>query len=298
MQTMFTDGDLLEKVVRLANRDKGLVGKIRVFLAKMAQRVISFAHNGLVHEADEARLLIEKSADLERLANVFAEGLLKAGENYGGMQAKGYAPSVNAEEKSSQPITQESARRKRVYGIGKGMAFPPDDESSSDANERAMRWARLPEIKNGDWRLAPYHDRWYIIEKFDNMPNGYLVTQYVPSKKMNQFIERWELEYGRNFEEELAKLYHTDNYYDRQAVEHGTGRSDFNDDVPEYSREESQVRGMGKSAYEGQQDRVHTDESSIGSNADRSGDGTSSGRGIHGGITGQTKGSENAPVKR
>lgn len=54
----------------------------------------------------------------------------------------------------------------RIYGLGKRKTFPPYYESHSDANEWAMRWARLPDVFAGDQRLASYHQRWYIIEKF------------------------------------------------------------------------------------------------------------------------------------
>ena len=190
MQTMFTDGDLLEKVVRLANRDKGLVGKIRVFLAKMAQRVISFAHNGLVHEADEARLLIEKSADLERLANVFAEGLQKAGEDFSKNQ---YGISQNGQ---TEPV-QASFRGRKAQNHDEGPLRKAEQMEKNGADPEEIR-------KTTGWFRGMDH-KWRF--EIDDSKMRVDLTGALIDERVKQFVElENRLLYGSATKEDIRRL--------------------------------------------------------------------------------------------
>ncbi|MBP3706499.1 MAG: hypothetical protein J6J13_04555, partial [Clostridia bacterium] len=60
--------------------------------------------------------------------------------------------------------------------------FPPFNESQSDANEWAARWALSDEVEVGDQRLASYHNRWYLIEKFDDVEFGYRIMERLTKK--------------------------------------------------------------------------------------------------------------------
>ncbi len=163
----------------------------------------------------------------------------------------------------------------RIYGIGNAGTFPPYDESKSDANEWATRWAHREDVKTGDWRLASYHDRWYIIEKFDNMPLKYIVTEYVPKAKYSDLANQWRAKYGRSFEEELEREQNKISNNNRKAASYGDERSDIDDDVPEYSRKDREVLGLDKNENSKQPNQLDSDESTVGGNENRQGNGAS-----------------------
>lgn len=57
--------------------------------------------------------------------------------------------------------------------------FPPYNESESEANELATRWAHREDVETGAKALVSYHNRWYLIQKFDSMDLGYLIMKRV-----------------------------------------------------------------------------------------------------------------------
>ncbi len=65
--------------------------------------------------------------------------------------------------------------------------FPPYNQSKSDANERATRWAHKENVKTGAQKLVSYHNRWYIIEKFDSAELGYQIVGSVTKKQVDNF---------------------------------------------------------------------------------------------------------------
>jgi len=85
MQTMFTDADLLNRVLELKARDKGLVEKIHSWLQRVAAKIsahILREYGGLRHDTAEARKLKTMVDALNHAADIFAEGLVQAGENF------------------------------------------------------------------------------------------------------------------------------------------------------------------------------------------------------------------------
>lgn len=66
--------------------------------------------------------------------------------------------------------------------------FPPYNESKSDANEQATRWAHKNEVQTGAQKLISYHSRWYVIEKFDSSDLRYQIIGAVSTKEVNRFI--------------------------------------------------------------------------------------------------------------
>ena len=105
------------------------------------------------------------------------------------------------------------------------------------ANERAIRWAHNPNVKTGDWKLASYHQRWYIIEKFDDTDLKYQVTKFVRQNEFNNVKKQWEEQYGKSFEEDFEREYNTIDDYHRKTTPNGKRGSVINADVLEYSEE-------------------------------------------------------------
>ena len=91
---------------------------------------------------------------------------------------------------------------------------------------------------------------------------------------IEKVIKKWEEQYGRNFKEELSRGFseNDDNY--RQAIEHGEERSSIYDDDVEHSGENKKVFGLGESKNSRRQNQLNTDESTLGGNENRQGNGT------------------------
>ena len=146
---------------------------------------------------------------IEPAYEIFSTGVSNATRNLRNMEG-----GVESEVK-------EQARRKWIYGLAKGNVFPQYDEGLSDANTKAVVWARRSDVNTGDWRLAHYHDRWYIIEKYDNMDYGYIVTKYVKKSEYIKYAKQWEEQYGRSIETEMERYhYEVDNIY-RETASYG-----------------------------------------------------------------------------
>jgi len=63
-----------------------------------------------------------------------------------------------------------------------GDTFPPFNESRSDANERATRWAHREDVKNGDCVIVNYHGKKYTIVKDDNTYLRYTIVRKLTKK--------------------------------------------------------------------------------------------------------------------
>ena len=66
--------------------------------------------------------------------------------------------------------------------------FPPFNESQSEANELATRWAHKDSVKSGTEKLISYHNRWYVIAKFDSMDLGYQIVGRARTADVNRCI--------------------------------------------------------------------------------------------------------------
>ena len=66
--------------------------------------------------------------------------------------------------------------------------FPPYNESKSEANQIATRWAKEKDTKSGDRKLISYYDNWYLIEAFDDMPMGYQIIAKLGKDEYNKNV--------------------------------------------------------------------------------------------------------------
>lgn len=81
MQTMFTDTNLLEKLEKLKAQDKNLFQKIVEFIKDMYAKITK-AYEGLDPYSSEAHYVKQMKDSLEKLSDLFAEGLVDAGETF------------------------------------------------------------------------------------------------------------------------------------------------------------------------------------------------------------------------
>ena len=81
LETMLTDGTIVEKLAMLQAKDKGLVEKIKAFLKDFLQR-LKTAYEGISPQTREGRIIGEMVDAAQQLRDLFEDALLDAGENY------------------------------------------------------------------------------------------------------------------------------------------------------------------------------------------------------------------------
>lgn len=81
METMLSDGKVVEKLAKLKQVDKSLWKKIRDFISDMAAKIRK-VYEGMSPDSAEGRFVAEMVDSAERLQEMFTEALVEAGENY------------------------------------------------------------------------------------------------------------------------------------------------------------------------------------------------------------------------
>lgn len=81
METMLTDGNLVEKLAKLKKQDKSIWQKIKDFIDNWAAKIRE-AYEGLSPDSTEGRMVAEMVDSIDQLQQLFAEGLVEASENY------------------------------------------------------------------------------------------------------------------------------------------------------------------------------------------------------------------------
>ena len=135
----------------------------------------------------------------------------------------------------------EGINEKESKKIILGDTFPPYNESHSDANERASRWAHGKNVKSGDRKIVPYLGAWYIIEASDDAPLRYRIlekTNYVDNKRR----------ISRNVTRKQSIRTSIDNAdtINKRTDTYGHGRSSFNINNAEYRTENNGVHQLGE----------------------------------------------------
>ena len=81
MESMLADGKVAEKLALLKEQDKSLWKKIKQFFSELAKS-ISKVYAGLKPNSKEGRYVAEMKDAIDRIQELFAEGLVDASENY------------------------------------------------------------------------------------------------------------------------------------------------------------------------------------------------------------------------
>ncbi|MGM9553654.1 MAG: hypothetical protein ACI3V2_05065, partial [Faecousia sp.] len=95
METMLSDGTVIEKLTKLSAKDKGLVQKLLHWLKGFAAK-LKRAYQNQPADSAEGRLVAEMTDTIDHLQTLFTEGLAQAGENY--RAAGGQINSTQAEK--------------------------------------------------------------------------------------------------------------------------------------------------------------------------------------------------------
>ena len=81
METMLSDGKALEKLTKLKQQDRSLWQKVKDFISDLAAKIRS-VYDGMTPDSAEGRLVAEMKDSVERLQDLFVEGLEGASANY------------------------------------------------------------------------------------------------------------------------------------------------------------------------------------------------------------------------
>ncbi len=81
MEAMLSDGKVMEKLAKLKAQDKSLWKKIKDFINELAAKIRA-VYEGLSPDSVEGRYVAEMVDSIEKLQELFTEGLVNASENY------------------------------------------------------------------------------------------------------------------------------------------------------------------------------------------------------------------------
>lgn len=81
METMLSDGKIVEKLGKLKQQDKSLWQKIRDYVRDLAAKIRK-VYDGLTPDSEEGQFVAEMKDSIERLQELFTEGLAEASANY------------------------------------------------------------------------------------------------------------------------------------------------------------------------------------------------------------------------
>lgn len=124
METMLTDGNLVEKLAKLKKQDKSIWQKIKDFIDNWAAKIRQ-AYEGLSPDSTEGRMVAEMVDSIDQLQQLFAEGLVEASENYKAGQDKA--------SKEAYPAAMAASARTEAKDTGKhaDRDLKADDKLSS-----------------------------------------------------------------------------------------------------------------------------------------------------------------------
>ena len=109
LQTMLTDGNVMEKLAKLKQQDKTLWQKIKDFIHDLAEKIRE-VYAKMTPYSQEAKIVAEMKDAIERLQDLFVEGLADASENYQGFRiAMDGVVEQNAEAVAEHEILTDGA---------------------------------------------------------------------------------------------------------------------------------------------------------------------------------------------
>ena len=107
METMLSDGKVMEKLAKLKEQDKSLWQKIKDFISELAVKIRA-VYEGMSPDSVEGRHVAEMVDAIERLQELFTEGLVDASENYQASEQIGL--EIDTETESVSPAIVFSER--------------------------------------------------------------------------------------------------------------------------------------------------------------------------------------------
>ncbi|MBQ7567025.1 MAG: hypothetical protein IJT18_07880 [Oscillospiraceae bacterium] len=223
-----------EALERFAQSDRTTAQKVRDALHDLVQKVRALLTGDRGKQLSETQRVMfrELEGRTEEMARLFDAALDKVQEN-----EKQFARNNGIEY-----------NRNEDYSSRKMTKFPSrDDSGGSDANEKAVRWARQDDVERGDRRVAYYKYGIYIIEATKDGTDGYRIVRRLTQKQFNAYLKHKEmLEHERMAGLERSNSEETEEALNRnRKADPADGRGSHSALVqPEYGEEDQPLRGM------------------------------------------------------
>lgn len=109
METMLADGSVVEKLAKLKQQDRSLWQKVKDFIGELAAKIRS-VYEGLTPDSAEGRYVTEMKDSIERLQDLFVEGLADASGNYQAAGAQKNTAGDGGEIKYSLRVFEDGQR--------------------------------------------------------------------------------------------------------------------------------------------------------------------------------------------
>lgn len=217
-------------VLREANLAQKVIQKIQS-LKKMFSKV-----DGKLTRAEHKRLI-----QAEKL-------YLKAASKAGNMQLVKMILAQNPD--LAEEIDNSGEIRYNIKDKLVGKTFPPYNESFSEANELATRWAKQETIREGWQKLISFQDNWYLVEKFSDTDNGYQIVDKIRKGEYERYANAIKAFEGESYEssiDEGIRLY-----------ENGRAKQSIDSDETKNRRTNSDVSKMAQSGSSGESSGIET----------------------------------------
>ena len=130
--------------------------------------------------------------------------------------------------------------------------FSPYNESGSDTNERAVRWAHKKDINDYSQRIFYHKNIRYLVEKDSSLSLGYRVLRKVTNKeyaylqKLNDVRSATEEKYGRNTDRQQGNVRGVRPDIKNREITKSSYRGNGNGGtIDKYNRKAPGTKGMG-----------------------------------------------------
>lgn len=275
MTQMLADTNAIETIAKLRRvmdepTQNKFISKIRKAISEIRNylRNISSSEKNLVKDISAVTMQLDC---LQNIADLWAKGVANSMNEF-----ERLTKSENADKSNTADIEADNGQiynsKKYAKPIFPHGHFPNvTANKGSNAHEEAIRWANNSKVSVGDWKLATYNDKWYIIEKYDTLDLNYQVTEKVSKKQYEFFRKEWIKQYGN--QETVARISNEISSVNRQTTEYERGRPNLDDDVFEYSKEDNFVQRMGAESLEKGKSQFNSGSSSFSGNENRQGNG-------------------------
>ena len=164
--------------------------------------------------------------------------------------------------------------RKAMY------VFPPYNESLSEANKLATRWAHRADVNFGDSKLISFGGNWYLIVKNDDGELGYQIIKSLSKKEF--YIEFKELKKHEQSEDRctIEERINRINTGYKRSNSFGRAGSSVDADKPGFERKNTTIRGLGSEQTDNERKKLERNGN---------GDSSSSSENRQGNVSGQVE---------
>lgn len=125
----------MEKITKLKQQDRSLWQKLKDFISDMAKKIREI-YKGVAPESREAQELLEAGDAIQKLADMFAEGLVEAGENFEAYVKKRGQKDAKLSARDGVPITES------------GRVESSESPLQETENEKRVKFSSRNEVLN------------------------------------------------------------------------------------------------------------------------------------------------------